>query len=430
MVIIEKQREIPVKDHADVLVIGAGPSGVGAAISAAREGVKTILIENSGDVGGIATIGLMSHWTGRTKGGIYEEILDMTKDCSEENEEFDRQLINPEKLKTGLLNMLIDAGVIIKLYTMACQPIMEGNKITGVICEGKSGRHAYTSKIVIDASGDGDIATRSGAPYYMGRESDGKMQPMTLMFKVAGVDTENAVFLGSFEDTYETPKGELQALAKKHLPFPAGHVLLYKTTLPGIVTCNMTNAIDVDGTNTDDLTKAVITCRNQMDKIVEFLREFVPGFEKAYIISSASLIGVRETRHFKGLSTITEEDILSARVFDDWVVTKSHFNFDIHNVSGSGLDETGVQRHFNQPKGYTIPYGCLVPQKIDNLLLAGRIISGTHKAHSNFRAMPICANIGQAAGIAASLCVKHEKKPCDLPVSLIQKRLLELGVSP
>ena len=137
----------------------------------------------------------------------------------------------------------------------------------------------------------------------------------------------------------------------------------------------------------------------------------MPGFEQCYPISSASLIGVRETRHFEGLKTITEEDIRAARVFEDWAVTKAHFNFDVHNLTGSGLDETGEQRHFKQSKGYTIPYGCLVPKTKDGLLLAGRNISGTHKAHSNFRVMPICANIGQAAGTAAALCAQQYKKP-------------------
>jgi hypothetical protein len=191
----------------------------------------------------------------------------------------------------------------------------------------------------------------------------------------------------------------------------------------------MTNCIDVDGTNADDLTRATIVCRHQMHKIVDFLREFVPGFENCYPISSASIIGVRETRHFKGEKTLTSEDILEARVFDDWAVTRASFNFDVHNISGSGLDETGAQKKFPQKKGYTIPYGCFVPQKIDGLLLAGRNISGTHLAHSNYRVMPICANMGQSTGIAASLCVKKGIEPRQLQVKELQKRLMELGVS-
>ncbi len=427
MNMITEHLQTPVEKSADVIVVGAGPAGVGAALSAAREGVKVILIEPAGDVGGVATIGMMSHWTGKTQGGLYEEILDETNDCNEYCDS--RYVINTEKLKTKLLQMLIDAGVEVKLYTNAVMPVMEGERITGVICEGKQGRVAYLAPVVIDCSGDGDIAARTGADFIKGRETDGKMQPMTLMFKVGGVDKSHAVLLGSFESTYETEKGELQALAKIHIPFPAGHLLVYNTPFKDVITCNMTNAIDVDGTDSNDLTKATITCRSQMEHIIKYLREFVPGFENCYILTSASFIGIRETRHFKGMSTITEEDITTARVFDDWVVTKAHFNFDVHNISGSGLDETGCQHNFKQPKGYTIPYGCLVPIEIDGLLLAGRNISGTHKAHSNYRVMPICVNMGQAAGIAASIAVKKNILPRDVDVKDIQNRLIQLGVT-
>jgi glycine/D-amino acid oxidase-like deaminating enzyme len=429
---LEKERLIPAAASVDVLVLGGGPAGFSAAVNAAREGAETLLLEQSGDVGGVSTIGLMSHWTGRTSGGFYEEILDRSADTASAPavNGASRQTINPERLKTAYLEMLEEARVRLRLYTFASEPILEGNKLKGIVTESKSGREAVFAKIVIDATGDGDIAAKAGVPFFKGREEDGKMQPVTLMFKVAGVDYDRAVFPGAFEETIEIPKGEIQALGKAYLPFPSGHVLLYKSSLPGVVTCNMTNCIDIDGTSAEDLTKATVVCRHQMYEIEKFLREYVPGFENCYIISSASSIGVRETRHFKGEKTITEEDILEARVFDDWVVTRANFNFDVHNISGNGLDATGAQKKFPQKKGYTIPYGCLVPQKIDGLLLAGRNISGTHMAHSNFRVMPICANMGQAAGIAASLCVKKGLEPRELPVKELQKRLGELGVEP
>lgn len=287
----------------------------------------------------------------------------------------------------------------------------------------KSGITNIYAKITIDATGDGDIAAKAGAKFVLGREEDHKMQPATLMFKVAGVDCERAAFIGSFESTYDTPKGELQALAKEHIPYPAGHILTYRTTLPGVVTCNMTNAIDIDGTCADDLTKATITCRKQMDDIVKYLREFVPGFENCFIISSASLMGIRETRHFKGKYTLTEQDILEARVFDDYVVKDAHFNFDVHNITGSGLDKTGIQKHFTQGKGYTIPYRCLLPEVKENLLLCGRNISGTHIAHSNFRAMPICVGTGEAAGAAAAIAVSTNKKLCEINAADIRKKV-------
>lgn len=460
--------EIPVAKTVDVLVLGSGPAGVSAAITAGREGAKTLLVESCGNVGGIATEGLMSHWTGNTEGGIYEEILERSgqgaKAVNDERNQFnggERQIINPEHLKTVLLDMLVESGVDLMLYTMASEPIMDGDTIKGVIVQNKNGREAILAKIVVDATGDGDIAARAGAPYVIGRESDGKMQPATLMFKVAGVDVERGVFPGGFEDHAMIPASEIpllresgkvlesggevlegsgedskeplydiQKLGEQALPKPAGHVLLYKTTLPDVVTCNMTNCIGIDGTKAEDLTRATYLCRKQMEIIEGFLRDYVPGFEHCYIISSGSLIGIRETRHFKGEQTITEQDILEARVFEDWVVARAQFNFDVHNLTGNGLDETGSQKHFRQEKGYTIPYGCFVPLKVENLYLAGRNISGTHMAHSNYRVMPICANMGQAVGVAAAMCVKDRATPRTLDAKKVQRRMMELGVEP
>lgn len=432
---IEPSKKIPVNAEIDVIVIGAGPAGFSAAVNAARQGASTMLIDQAGDVGGVATTGMMSHWTGNTKGGFYEEILDKSSDfkisseplCNNRNY---RQIINTERLKTVMLEMLMEARVNVQLYTFACEAIVENNCIKGIIVESKSGREAIFAKIVIDASGDGDIAAKAGAAYNIGRESDGKMQPATIMFKVAGVDFKTAVFPGSFENNMKIPKGVIQTLGHKNIPQPAGHVLLYRSTQTGIVTCNMTNCIDIDGTKAEDLTHATYVCRSQIDIIVKFLREFVPGYENCYLITSASIIGIRETRHFIGEYTITKEDILQAKVFENWIVANAHFNFDVHNINGSGLDKTGAQKHFNQPKGYTIPYECFIPKTIDNLFFVGRNISGTHLAHSNYRVMPICVNMGQAIGIAAALCVKEDILPRKLEVKKLQQILKSQGVEP
>ena len=161
-----------------------------------------------------------------------------------------------------------------------------------------------------------------------------------------------------------------------------------------------------------------------MYAIESFLREYVPGYENCRVITSASLIGIRETRHFVGKYTLTEDDIYSARQFPDWVVRNAYFNFDVHGLTGAGLDATGKQAAFEQKNGYTIPYGCLVPEKVRGLLLAGRCISGTHMAHSNYRAMPICLALGEAAGTAAALAVKQGILPDELNVSDIQKELV------
>ena len=419
----EKEKKIELIEGYDVIVVGSGPSGIAAAIKSSESGCKTLLIEKCGAVGGISTTGMMSHFTGNVRSNLYERIL---KNAGEKNVfkgYASRVTIDPEMLKNTYYEMLSKAGTELLLYTFVCDVITEGNRVCGVITESKSGRRAYKAKIIIDCSGDGDVAFFAGAEYFKGREEDGKMQPATLMFKVGGVDTDRAVFPGSFETEVETEKGELQSLAKKILPYPAGHVLLYKSTIPGTVTCNMTNCVDVDGTKAEDLTRAETVCRSQMEPIVEFLREYAPGYEKCYITGAASLIGIRETRHFKGLKTINETDIAEARFFDDWVVRDAYFNFDVHNLTGSGLDKTGSQKNFTQKKGYTIPYGCLVPVKTDGLLLSGRNISGTHMAHSNFRAMPICVALGEAAGAAASIAVKKNIQPREVNVAEIQNLL-------
>jgi len=192
----------------------------------------------------------------------------------------------------------------------------------------------------------------------------------------------------------------------------------------------MTNVIGIDGTNVRDLTRAELVCREQMKKIVAFLREFVPGYESCYAVTSAANVGVRETRHFKALYELTEFDIVEAKLFDDWIATRNHFNFDIHSLKGPGLDEHGAQKHFQSKGKYSVPFRCCVPEKIDGLLLSGRNIGGTHKAHSNFRVMPICLNIGQGAGVAAALAARDKISVRKVDVREVQKRLEAAGVRP
>ncbi len=428
----EPEHKLPVTDHADVIVAGAGPAGYTAAIAAARTGAKTILVEQFNCVGGMATSGMMSHFTGCTDSPVFEEMMARVQAekagifCPTQGA--GRHQINHEILKKVLFDMLAEAGVILKLYTFVCGVVKEGDTVRGIITESKSGRAAIMGKVVIDATGDGDVAAKAGAEYQLGREEDGKCQPVTLMFRIGGVDYSRAILPGSFETRVQVPKGEIQALAKEHLPSPAGHTLLYPTWIPGEVCVNMTNVTDIDGTSAADLTKAEQICRRQMSDIILFLREYAPGYENCYLVTSAQMMGVRETRHFKGLYTITPEDIVEARVFDDWIATRNMFNFDIHNVEGSGLDKNGAQHKFQSRGQYTIPYRACVPVKIDGLLLAGRDISGTHKAHSNYRVMPICMNIGQGIGVAAAIAARDGVQPRDVDVAKVQAMLKANGV--
>ncbi len=423
---IEPSREIPIIADVDVLVCGGGPAGVGAALRAAREGVSTMIIEDQDCLGGVASAGMMSHWGGRSSSKIMLEIFERThKKCVDtlgwENDKDNLTKIHHGAQKIVLDEMMNEAGVKVLYYTFACGAVVEDGKIKGVIVENKSGRGLIIAKRVVDATGDGDVAAAAGVPYFKGRETDGKMQPATLMFKIGGVDYSRAVFPGSFETKVETKKGELQALAKEKIPFPAGHVLLYSQPTPGTVCCNMTNAIEVDGTDAQSITKGLMTCRSQIEPIINFLHEYVPGYENCWLMSEGSLLGIRETRHFIGEKSLTPEDILEAKVHDDWVVRRAFFNFDVHNLTGASLDKTGVQHEWTQPDDYSIPYGCILPKGVEGLLLSGRNISGSHLAHSNFRIMSVCIALGEAAGTAAAISVKENVKLKDVDVKKIQQ---------
>ena len=421
--ILVPEKQIPVIADVDVLVAGAGPAGSSAAIMAGRLGADVLLVDSASIPGGMTTTGMMSHFTGTVDSRLYEEILHENALKNSFETGIRKVQIDPAQMTLTWIDLLEKAPARMLMYTAAMDPLLDGDRITGITVFNKDGIGAIKARVVIDATGDGDIAARAGVPYYKGRETDGSMQPATLMFKIGGVDMDRAVFPGGFESLVETAKGELQALAKKLLPHPAGHVLLYKSPIPGIVTVNMTNAINIDGTHAASMTEAEVICRRQIHAIIDFLHEYVPGYEHCYVIGTAAMMGIRETRHFKGLYTLTSEDILERRRFEDWVVKGAEFNFDVHNMTGASLDATGMQAKFPRNTKYTIPYRCLLPEKIHGLLLAGRNISGTHMAHSNYRVMPMCVALGEGAGIAAGLAVKKGVDVRDVDAADIQKYL-------
>ena len=425
-----KEQGMPCVADVDVLVCGGGPAGIGAALCASREGASVMIVEMGGCLGGIATAGMMSHWGGESSSKVMQEIfvrsreMDLGYSWIDENNPGKNSI--PHDIQMIVLEeMMQEECVKILYYSMVCDAIVENGRIVGVTVQNKSGKGFIRAKCVIDATGDGDVAASAGVPFVKGRESDGKMQPCTLMFKIGGVDYDRAVFPHSFETTVETEKGELQALGDKLLPFPAGHVLLYRQPEPGTVCVNMTNAIGIDGTDAESVTQGMMTCRSQIMPIIRFLREYAPGYEKCWLMSSASLLGIRETRHFEGIESLSAEDILEANYHDNWIVRRAYFNFDVHNLTGSSLDKTGIQKEWKQTGTYTIPYGCLLPKNVEGLLLSGRNISGSHLAHSNFRIMSVCIALGEAAGVAAALSVKQGKRLRDIDVKDIQKRLGE-----
>lgn len=422
----ENAKELPISAEVDVLVCGGGPAGIGAAIRSARLGAKTMIVEYFDCLGGMATSGMMSHWGGRSSSKVMLELFKKTRESNntfgyEQGNEVGDNAIHHESQKIVLNEMMTEAGVDMLFYTLCCGAVVENGRVTGVIVQNKSGRSVIRAKCVVDATGDGDVAAYAGVPFFKGREDDGKMQPCTLMFKIGGVDYSKAVFPGSFETTVQTERGELQAMAKEMLPFPAGHVLLYRQPTDGTVCCNMTNDIEIDGTSAESLTEGLKVCRSQIMPIIKFLKEYVPGYKNCWLMSSGSMLGIRETRHFEGMETLTPEAILQAKVYDNWVVKRAYFNFDVHNLTGASLDKTGIQKNWVQPDDYSIPYGCLLPKEIEGLVLSGRNISGSHLAHSNFRIMSVCIALGEASGTAAALSAMSGKRLRDIDVKEIQR---------
>lgn len=421
----EPGRRVPVRAEVDVLVAGGGPGGFAAAVAAARAGATALLVEQYGCVGGMGTIGHVLTWSGSVRGGLFEEFKGRVREAnglSRSGVGFDLEVT-----KRVMEQMLTEAGVTLRYHTFVCRAVMEENAVKGVITESKSGREAFLAQRVIDATGDADVAADAGCPFEKGRREDGLLQPASLMFRMGGVDTERAPGIPSFESRVPLPGGDAHSLAREavkagRLPQHCEHVLIYHLPRPGQVLINMTNVTGTDGTSADDLTRAEVEARAQLEPIAQFLRENVPGFEQAYVLDSGALIGIRETRRVRGEYMLTGEDVLEAKTFPDGIL-RARFPVDIHDPKGHAGDSSRLPRDF-----YEIPYRSLVPLGVENLLIAGRPISATHQAHASLRVMPICMGIGQAAGVAAALSTREAVSPRNLDVELLRSELRENGV--
>lgn len=381
-------------EHYHIAVIGGGPAGIAAAVSAAKCGAKTILIEKNGFVGGMSTSGLMNHWCGDSASNFYRKVFELTT-----VKRGSRVVYNPEDLKTCYLSLLEEAGVTILLHATFLKANKEGEHIVSVDIWGAGEIYTISADVFIDTTGDGFVAKNAGVNFCKGRETDHLMQPMSLMFSVGGVDETRAVY-PSFNTHPDLEKKMQEYIEQGKIDRPAGHVILLEGFIPGTANVNMTNLIMVDGTDVRDLSKAELLTRRQVPQIVNFLRECVPGYEKCYLLQTANNVGVRETLHFEGDYKLTEQDILNHEIFDDWVVSNAEYGFGNHNLTGSGRDAGNLK--YNHGK-YTIPYRALIAKGVDNLLLAGRDISGTHMAHASYRVMPICMGMGEGAGVGAAL---------------------------
>ncbi len=423
------------REHFDVVVCGSGPAGFSAAYYAARNGADTLLVEKNGSLGGMLTTGHMGVFCGYASCGLYKEI------CETIGQRLAPGLLGQvaydiEEMRQFLFAKVEESGMALLLTAFATGVEKRDGSIDRLQVHAKEGMLKLSADVYIDATGDGDVAAFAGEEYSLGREGDGKFQPMSLMFSVAGVDTDR---FGNPKDPQK--RAALSAKLQEYVhhgdvPYPAGHVILIQGCGKGNIKVNCTNVIDLDGTKSEDLTSAEMQCRKQLAGLVRFLRNEAEGFENCYVAGSGDMIGVRSSRHIKGRYVLNEKDISEGRVFDDWAVSQAKYVWGTHNLYGpigGDSQEKSRQSPFGRlphDKLYTIPFRSLRPAKTDNLLLAGRCISGTFLAHSNYRVMPICMAMGQGAGTAAAMAVKTGCRLDDLDIREVQETLVQQGVEP
>lgn len=456
-----KPRTARLAGETDVLVVGGGPAGLGAALSARWAGSRVILAERYGFFGGNATAALVmplaSYYTSAEEKTANDPASLFPLDHGRGEPIIDgalsllvKRLVNaggalPPSQKTGYvvpfdaeifksvaLDLLDEAGVHFLLHALGTDIVVEkdsDSQIRTVVFETKSGPLAIRAKIVVDCTGDGDIAAQAGASYEIGRPEDGAVQPMSLLFRMTSFDRKAfASYVYEHPDQWHGISGLWQLIEKAtqdgRLHLARENILFFGTPHQNEVSVNSTRITDALGTDVWDLTAAEREGRRQMDEITRFLRAYVPGFSDSYVVQSGTQVCVRETRRITGDYHLTSEDILTARTFDD-VIARGSYPVDIHNPKGPGT----TLKHLPPGKAYDIPVRCLLPRNMENLLVAGRCISGTHEALSSYRVMPICMATGQAAGALAALAAKKTYTPREVPIRLVQQVLTDQGAN-
>ena len=420
----------------DVIVAGGGPAGIAAAVSAARTGARTALIERYGILGGMLTSGHVQPILGYAQGWtMYDEIVELLTKGHEDAPKMvtrnGKEIgIDLEEAKYRLLQLCVDNGVYVYLQTVVADVLKEGNRVTGVKICTPMGLQELKASVVVDSTGDGFVAALAGAPFEMGRSSDGKCQPVTLEFTVDNVDETVGITAWGGSDPVTLPDGTKYsdackaANARGELPENVTIVRLHRTANAGERNVNATQVNGRNSLTVEGIVESELLLRQQVQPIMEFLRKTAPGFANARVKSSASTLGVRETRRFVGEYVISDSDVEVGARFEDVVVHKAWFLIDIHNPAGGGQAEKRSQ----PATPYDIPYRSLVPLEVEGLLLSGRNISGTHRAHASYRVMGVAMATGQAAGTAAALCALDGCTPRELDYRKVQRALEDRGV--
>lgn len=402
--VVEPQREIPVLAEVDVLVAGGGSAGWAAAVAAARRGAKTLLVEQYGFLGGMMTVGgvgcLCGPYTcapGSSRRqivfGLCGEFMRRLEARGAGYKYLHRFQVDHHRAKIVLDELITEAGVRPLYHTFCADVLMEGPRLRGVVVENKAGRQAIVARAVIDATGDGDVAARAGAPYEKGDE-DGQLQGPTYIFDMAGVDVERAMAVppatlrALMEEAARTGEWPLPRVSGSYSPLPQ----------PGTVHANMTRVYDTDGTDPQSLTHADIEGRRLAALYAGFLRARVPGFERAHLAGLAPQIGIRETRRIMGEYVLTGDDVLSARKFED-AVCDAAWPIELHDPAGPDTRRT----HLQGDATYQIPFRCLAPLRVEQLFVAGRCLSSTREGNGSARVMAYAMAMGEAAGTAAAL---------------------------
>jgi len=421
----EPARSVPVVERTDVLVAGAGPAGVIAAIAAARAGAKVRLIDRAGCLGGTWTAGLLS-WIldSGNKVGLIRELISRLRKRGTGKSFGGSVAYEPELMKLVLEEMCLEAGVDVRLHTLLAAAAKGADgRLTHAITESKSGREAWAARVFIDATGDGDLAARAGCSFDYGHPDSGDAQPMSMICLVTGIDPEAVTpFVRGLAEPagHGSPKGNLLKEMKRAGVTPSYGAPTIFHIAPGLFCFMINHEYGVCGFNEDETTTATIRARAENHQLIDALRESGGVWQGIRIVATAEHIGVREGRRVHGLYTVSTDDLIKGARFDD-AVCNCRFGVDVHATNpekGKGIAHTGVRA-----RPYDIPYRSLVAKDVSGLLLAGRCISGDFIAHSSYRVTGDAAAMGQAAGVAAALAAGTDRVPGEIPWTEIKERM-------